>query len=134
MARGGTRPLSSIPRDGGFAAFQREREAMLVVLSGPAAGRELSLDHPRLTVGRGADVDLRFDDDAMSHSHAALEYADGGFRIVDLESTNGTRVNGASVRIADLDHGDRLELGEHVLQYVLAERRREPRVHVLPGE
>jgi len=46
MARGGTRELSSIPHDGGFAAFQREREAMLVVLSGPAAGRELSLDRP----------------------------------------------------------------------------------------
>jgi len=134
MVRGGTRPLSSVARDGGFAAFRREREAALVVLSGPAAGRELSLDRPRLTVGRGPDADLRFDDDAMSHSHAVLEYAAGGFRILDLESTNGTRVNGGRVRVADLDHGDRLELGEHVLQYVLAERSREPRVHVLPGE
>lgn len=132
MASGGTRKLARVGEDGGFDAFREGREALLVVASGPAAGSELRLESPRVLVGRGAAMDLRLDDDATSQEHAAFEFAGGGFRVCDLGSTNGTRVNGAEVQVADLEHGDRIEIGQHVLQLVVQERRREPRVHVLP--
>ena len=45
---------------------------------------------------------------------------------------NGVQVNGAPVQVAELEHGDRFQLGEHVFQLVLERRRREPRAYLLP--
>jgi pSer/pThr/pTyr-binding forkhead associated (FHA) protein len=41
-------------------------------------------------------------------------------------------VNGSEVQVAELEHGDRFQLGEHVFQLVIEQRRREPRAYVLP--
>jgi len=38
------------------------------------------------------------------------------------------------VQVAELEHGDRFQLGEHVFQLVLERRRREPRAYVLPDQ
>ena len=40
-----------------------------------------------------------------------------GFRVRDIGSTNGIVVNGAQVQIAELKHGDRFELGDHIFEY-----------------
>ena len=113
-------------------AFFCSYSAAIVILSGAASGTESQLDQTRITLGRGPGVDLAFDDAAMSRQHAALDLAGGGFRITDLDSTNGVVVNGSECRSADLKHGDRFELGEHRFQYVLEERDRSPREYELP--
>ena len=77
-------------------------------------------------------MDLAFEDSAMSREHAILEFSDGGFRIRDTGSTNGTQVNGETVKAANLNHGDRLRIGEHVFQFVLEKREPEPMIYVLP--
>ncbi len=104
----------------------------LVVISGVAAGSEFIVDRVRTTVGRGPRVDLAFADAEMSQQHAAIEFADGGFRLCDLGSTNGTYVNGALVRVCELKNADRVQLGRFVFQFVLEERALSPRVYVLP--
>ena len=104
----------------------------LVVISGVAAGSEFIVDRVRTTVGRGPGVDLAFADAEMSQQHAAIEFADGGFRLCDLGSTNGTYVNGALVRVCELKNADRVQLGRFVFQFVLEERALSPRVYVLP--
>jgi pSer/pThr/pTyr-binding forkhead associated (FHA) protein len=43
-------------------------------------------------------------------------------------------VNGALILASELKHGDRFQLGEHVFQFVLEQRRRDPRTYVLPDE
>jgi pSer/pThr/pTyr-binding forkhead associated (FHA) protein len=104
----------------------------LVVISGVAAGSEFIVDRARTSVGRGPGVDLAFADAEMSQQHAAIEFADGGFRLCDLGSTNGTYVNGALVRVCELKNADRVQLGRFVFQFVLEERAHSPRVYVLP--
>ncbi len=104
----------------------------LVVISGVAAGSEFIVDRARTTVGRGPGVDLAFADAEMSQQHVAFEFADGGFRLCDLGSTNGTYVNGALVRVCELKNADRVQLGRFVFQFVLEERALSPRVYVLP--
>jgi pSer/pThr/pTyr-binding forkhead associated (FHA) protein len=111
--------------------LERWRPA-LVVISGVAAGSEFIVDRVRTTVGRGPGVDLAFADAEMSQQHAAIEFADGGFRLCDLGSTNGTYVNGALVRVCELKNADRVQLGRFVFQFVLEERALSPRVYVLP--
>jgi pSer/pThr/pTyr-binding forkhead associated (FHA) protein len=60
-----------------------------------------------------------------------FEFSDGGFRIRDLGSMNGTQVNGAVIKARDLDHGDRLRIGEHSFQFILEKREPEPNTYVL---
>ncbi len=108
------------------SAFLARVRVTIVQVSGGAAGSEHQLMSARLTLGRGPDVDLAFDDPAMSREHAALELADEAYRLLDLGSTNGVLVNGAPVTAADLKHGDRFQLGDHVFQYVLEETEHAP--------
>ncbi len=116
------------PRPNAFLASTR---ATLVVVEGPAAGSEYELDRPRLELGRGPELDLSFPDDAMSREHAAFEANDDGFRVRDMGSTNGVRVNGSQVLACELKHADRLEIGAHVFQYLCEPRERGPRTYVL---
>lgn len=116
----------------GFEAFARESQASLVVLAGRDAGEEFPIREPVTCIGRGPEVDLAFPDDTLSQRHATLEFVGGGFQVRDLGSTNGTLVNEAPAAAAELKSGDRIQVGQQVLQLVIEPRRREPRVHVLP--
>ena len=60
-----------------------------------------------------------------------LEFSDCGYRVRDLGSTNGTLLNGSEVKLAELKHGDRLEMGEQAFQFIIEERKRGPKTYVL---
>lgn len=64
------------------------------ITGGPLHGREFPLGDERLTIGRAADSDLRIQDDYTSTRHAQLLNWDGQWMIQDLDSTNGTYVEG----------------------------------------
>jgi len=134
MRDGRTRKLEVVERDESFDAFLSKWRAIVVILSGNAAGTEFELDQPNVSMGRGSEAHWKFSDDAMSKEHAALEFANGGIRLRDLGSMNGTRLNDSEVKAADLKNGDRFQLGQHVFQFVLEERPKQPRTYVLPDE
>ena len=95
--------------------------ASLIVVSGGLCGEEHVVERPRWLVGRGPDVDASFDDPEMSQRHLLIEFARGRFHVTDLDSTNGTRVNGTGIASSELAHGDRIHAGAHVFQ-ILIER------------
>ena len=71
-------------------------------------------------LGRVAAVaDLVFDDDELSRHHAALSYRAGLFFIEDLDSTNGTFVNGKRVKTAQLSPGDEVRVGSQRLRLLI---------------
>ena len=98
--------------------------ASLIVVAGDGTGEEHVVERPRWLVGRGPDVDAGFDDPEMSQRHLRIEFARGRFHAVDLDSTNGTRVNGIGIESAELAHGDRIEAGGHVFQILIERRER----------
>ena len=132
MDDGNTRKIQCRGGKGPVTEFLDTLRATLIQVSGEGAGSEYELKTDRVTLGRGPNADITFDDTAMSREHAALELAEEGFRLVDLGSTNGVLVNGVSVPAADLKHGDRFQLGDHIFQYVLEERERSPREFEVP--
>lgn len=70
-------------------------------------------------VGRAADCDIVVDDQRVSSRHATIEGVDGGFRVVDRGSRNGTFVNGKAIAAGEsvaLKIGDEIRLGESVLR------------------
>ena len=129
-----TRKLETGAGDQTFPDFLARRRAAIVVLSGEAAGNEFDIDGPKISLGRGPDVDLVFEDSAMSREHAVFEFSDDGFRIRDLGSTNGTQVNNEKIQARNLEHGDRLGIGEHVFQFLLEKRELPPRTYFVPDE
>ena len=64
-----------------------------------------------LTLGRAPDCALVFSDDTVSRHHARLELRDGRWFLVDLDSSNGTLVNGRRVRDSEVRAGDEIRLG-----------------------
>jgi FHA domain len=92
------------------------RSFLLVVQRSPSLdeGEEFPLNSAPLTVGRGGQNDLVLaGDDFASARHARIEVRGDGVWVQDLESTNGTFVNGSRVAGAQrLDQGDVLRVGE----------------------
>jgi Mg-chelatase subunit ChlD len=87
--------------------------AWLVATDGPMRSREFRIVKPEVVIGRGADADVRLsDDNRTSRHHAKLVQAQPGrFRIVDMASRNGLRVNGQDVTQAELQDEDVIEIG-----------------------
>ncbi len=127
-----------IPTEGGenspFAEFLTRFQPSVVILSGSAKGTEFTVDHERVTIGRGPGVDLAFADDSMSREHAALEFTREGFCLRDLESTNGTLLNGGALRVGEIKHGDKFQLGDLQFQFVVEERERRPQAYEIPED
>lgn len=83
----------------------------LTVKSGPAAGRSMPIDAD-VVIGR-ADADLTIDDSELSRRHVLLRPVDGGVEIQDLDSTNGTVVNGQQISSPVIvGSGASIELGD----------------------
>jgi hypothetical protein len=89
-----------------------------------APERVVLLTRAVTVIGRGTDADLRLPDTGVSRAHAELRVDGDAVRVVDLDSTNGTLVNGRRVREAELADGDRIDIGATGLTYRSAEERR----------
>ena len=74
-------------------------------------GTRLPVGDEPLTIGRHADCDVVLNQQEVSRNHAEVRRRDGGFVIVDLDSMNGTRVNGRGVKEQRLEDGDEIEVG-----------------------
>ncbi|MDI6711600.1 MAG: DUF3662 and FHA domain-containing protein [Anaerosomatales bacterium] len=78
---------------------------------------DVVLDGDQVTVGRLKECQIRLDDANVSRRHAAFIRLPDGWAIEDLDSTNGTRVNGKSITRARLHDGDIIEIGLSRLVY-----------------
>lgn len=111
------------PQQAAAAGLGRPTTGMLIVLSSPAleTNTERELDSTPVTIGRANDNDLAIDaDEFASVHHAKIEPRRDGIWLSDLESTNGTFVNGVKLtRPRKLSPGDVIRVGETDLRYDL---------------
>ncbi|MEZ4462893.1 MAG: FHA domain-containing protein [bacterium] len=92
----------------------------LHALDGPAAGQEFFVGNIRTTIGRGESNSAMVPDVAMSRQHFEIvKNPDESFTLYDLHSVNGTALNGTRIKEADLFHGDRIEAGKSVFQFLM---------------
>ncbi len=94
--------------------------AKLKVVQGGGQQKEYLLARDRVTIGRGTNNDILVPDIAISRQHCEIKrMPDGTFRMADLQSGNGTKLNGARVLDSDLFGGDRIEVGSTILEFVV---------------
>src|ERR1700687_5597135 len=89
----------------------------LQVLEGVDKGRVFRDLPTPLTIGREEGNILRLNDERVSRFHAKIQIDSDDFILTDLESTNGTRVNGTVVQIRRLRYGDRVAVGRSLLLF-----------------
>ena len=80
--------------------------------------KEIQLSKERTTIGRKPHNDIQIDNLAVSGEHAAIVSVLDDCFLEDLGSTNGTQVNGQTVKKHFLQNNDLIELGKYKLKYV----------------
>jgi transcriptional regulator with GAF, ATPase, and Fis domain len=96
-------------------------DSRVVVISGPSKGTIVRLAGNHLSVGRDPANHLSLPDRAVSRKHFTISQTDAGFHLVDLDSHNGTFVNGIPVRRKLLGHGDTIRVGQCELVFLITE-------------
>ncbi len=89
----------------------------LRVLEGADRGRVFEEVAPPVSIGREAGNSIQLNDDRVSRFHVRLQVDHGNLVLTDLESTNGTRVNGEDTQLRILRHGDLITVGRSTLLY-----------------
>src|SRR5712664_2354832 len=79
---------------------------------------EYNMNKERYTIGRLPDNDIRIDNAAVSGHHSLIINILNDSFLEDLNSTNGTYVNGKLIKKHALQHGDVITVGHHQLRFV----------------
>ena len=90
---------------------------MIVSIDGVVI-KEVQLTKDRTTLGRRPYNDIVIDNLAVSGEHAALQIVGGEVYLEDLNSTNGTYVNGKAAKKQLLQSGDTVEVGKYKIRFV----------------
>ena len=93
------------------AAPDEELGLELAIVTLTIDGTTHEIDKRRVLLGRAKDCDIQLADSNVSRHHAELRREGGEHWIVDLDSTNGTEVNGRRAKRAKLEDGDTITLG-----------------------
>ena len=92
----------------------------LEVKGGPRP-RRIKLDGSTVSIGRLADNVVAEDESSLSRKHCGIEFVEGAWQVRDLQSRNGTRVNGSKISKKRLAHLDVIRIGKLEIHFVSPE-------------
>jgi hypothetical protein len=95
------------PREEGSVGFPN-----MVILTGSSSGKKIPLLPMTMSIGREHDNNIELKDPDVGRYHARILFDRGRFILEDLESSNGTWLNGEKISEAALKNGDRVKIGE----------------------
>ena len=103
----------------------------LFVIRGTDQGSRFELTEPTVRLGRDASNTIQLHDTEVSRHHAEIRRVDDDYAISDLNSSNGTFVNGQRIRQQHLASGDQIQVGSTLMLYTgpAEETRRRPGRH-----
>ena len=98
-------------------------EPRLVGMRGPTKGSTIALPEGAYSVGRQAANNLYLEDHAVSRQHCVFTRSGDGCELKDLDSRNGTFVNGAPITLQKLDTGDEVRIGGSMFVYLTGSKQ-----------
>jgi hypothetical protein len=110
------KPRTPLPADGPPPDVALAQEIVTLTLD----GKRHEVDKRRVVIGRSKECDIQLADPNVSRRHAELRQEGSAYWLVDLDSTNGSAVNGHRFARAKLESGDTITIGSTDL---LFERR-----------
>ena len=112
---------SELSVDGLTLSLPPNQEISLKVLEGQEKGTVYTMHKPRITIGR-ANSDVIINDMLSSRIHCAVEVSAHTVLLRDLESTNGTLIEGVPIQTALLTNGSVFQIGSHSFQLVITSK------------
>ncbi len=104
---------------------KRDLRPALVFLNGDLLAVPIPLEREAVILGRALEADVRINDTKVSRQHARIktivdsESNETKYLLTDLDSRNGTLLNGEKIAEATLQNGDKIIVGEHILRFEL---------------
>ncbi|MFH1283665.1 MAG: GGDEF domain-containing protein [bacterium] len=96
----------------------QSKKPYIIIISGKDSGKELPLYSGKIIIGRNNSADVTLDDQNISRKHSQITLKNNKIIIKDLNSTNGTFVNGNKITETSLKDGDLIYIGDSVLKVV----------------
>lgn len=90
----------------------------LIVVAGSLRGTTFAMEGDALSLGRDASSDVSLVEPSVSRRHCLIRRTAEGFAVEDLDSFNGTFVNGVPVKEQALAHGDQIGVGDTLLLFL----------------
>lgn len=84
--------------------------------------REFTVEKYPVSIGRSSKNDIAVQDPCFSRKHCIIEETKKGYRVKDLDSKNGIKVNGQSVKASDVMNGDVITIGTH--DFILSDKKK----------
>ncbi len=100
----------------------KDKRGVLVCLSGPSENEMVKLRRDTTIFGR-EKADVILTDPEVSATHCQIQNIDDVYHIFDMNSSNGTYVNGERIVKAKLKEGDRIELGKTTFRFALEDEK-----------
>jgi transcriptional regulator with GAF, ATPase, and Fis domain len=104
----------------------RRLHPRLLAVSGPLKDSTIPLSEGEITIGREASNGIAISDPSVSRKHCLLSGQDGRFLVRDLDSRNGTQVNGVVVEEQWLQHGDEVATGDSSFVFLVEDEEVTP--------
>jgi pSer/pThr/pTyr-binding forkhead associated (FHA) protein len=101
---------------------QKHKAARLVIISGKNAGKEYPCYSQTTFIGRTRENHVAIRDTSTSRRHTRIERRNSDFIVEDLNSTNGTILNGKVISREILHHGDKIQIGETMFQFIVEDK------------
>lgn len=104
---------------------QRDLRPALVFLGGDLLAVSIPLERKEVILGRALEADVRINDTKVSRQHAEIRTIENPrtgnieYILTDLDSKNGTLLNGLKIKEEVLQDGDKIKIGEHILRFEL---------------
>jgi pSer/pThr/pTyr-binding forkhead associated (FHA) protein/outer membrane protein assembly factor BamB len=96
--------------------FYEEPIAKLIVERSQNLEGEISIEGETI-IGRGEEATIQLEDQRASREHCKIVLVENNFVLTDLESSNGTYVNGEKVTEKPLENGDKIQIGDAVFEF-----------------
>lgn len=104
---------------------RKDLRPTLVFLNGDSMSTSVPLEREEVIIGRALNTDVRLNDFKVSRQHASIstiydaEKRDTKYLLTDLDSKNGTFINGEPIGREWLHNGDKISIGQHLLRFEL---------------
>ena len=92
-------------------------KATLLVIQGIDQGSRFEIGEEQVGIGRGVQNALQIHDTEVSRSHAHIKFVGDGYVLSDLNSSNGTYLNGKVIRQCPIHGGDQIQVGRSIMLF-----------------
>ena len=93
------------------------KKSGLIVIKGPNVGDKFLISKSKFTIGRNPKSDIFLDDITVSRKHAVIKKSGQDFKLKDLESLNGSYLNGEIAEDSLLKNGDKIQIGKYIFLF-----------------